>query len=462
MPDASAPPSSGTERDRGLEGADLDVAHALAAARTALLQRSGEAHARQLRRLAARRRDERRRTDEASSAPVTARVAAASESRTVTVGLLPLAAAVLAIALVAGALGGLTVLGVSGQFGRDGTAQAPNAVAPNPSIEAAGAATVLPSVVSLHLQGAGRTEVGSALVLHADGLILTNAHVVTMGGATGTPSITATAADGRVYEATVVGIDPLADLAVLRLEGATDLMPVTWGDSSTLTAGAPVVVAGSPLGLGGSMSSGVVSSVHRSIQIPAAAPSPTADVNSDPSTGTGLTTPPGDTVYLAVFQTDAAINPGSSGGPVVNDAGEVVGVAVAIATTRGGAGAPADGSIGLGFAIPSTVAQRIAAQLVAGAVPSHGALGATFSQSASTTGGTRVGAAIDAVTSGAAADRAGLRRGDIVTAIAGVPVQSPSDLLAWVRAHPGGAPLELECLRDGKPLTLRVTLDTAA
>lgn len=200
---------------------------------------------------------------------------------------------------------------------------------------------VLPSVVQVNAETAGGESVGSGVVLTADGTILTNAHVVE--GATG--EITVTLSDGNDYRATVLGADTRADIAVLRATGANDLTPAKLGDSDSVTVGEQVVAIGSPGGLRNTVTSGIVSAVGRDLsQLRDEQPSTPFDRTSNSPS------------YTAI-QTDAAINHGNSGGPLVNGAGEVIGINSAMYSPSG------SGSIGIGFAIPSNDARTVAQQI---------------------------------------------------------------------------------------------------
>jgi putative serine protease PepD len=203
------------------------------------------------------------------------------------------------------------------------------------------AAAVEPSVVSITVRTAGQQVEGSGVVLRSDGLILTNNHVVEDAATGG--RITVEFSDGRTATATVAGTDPSTDLAVIQAEGVSGLQAATFGDSDALQVGDTVLAIGSPLGLEGSVTAGIVSALHR-----------TFDVDADGQAGT--------TINDAI-QTDAPINPGNSGGPLVNSAGEVVGILTANASVSQDAG-----SIGVGFAIPSNQVEQVASQLTGGAL----------------------------------------------------------------------------------------------
>ncbi|GGA59588.1 serine protease PepD [Pseudoclavibacter endophyticus] len=471
-----------------LDEGDAKVAEAAAVARAETVRRAAEARTRRLR-AEARNRIETRRA-ESTTAPTTpgprsnATDASGAHLHSIhsnrngrrepsKVAMRPraLLLSALAIAVVGGLIGGLVVWAFIAPRGIGGLSGSVPVIgdggASTTGVHAA-AEYAAPSVVSLRVSTESRSETGSGIVLRDDGYVLTNAHVITLDGTVDNADVRATVADGRVFEATLVGLDPLADLAVIRLDGAEGLTPASFGDSTEVTVGDPTVVLGSPLGLAGTVTSGVVSREYRSIEIVSSAVPPETDTNLDATNETGPTATPGppgsSTIHLAVFQTDAAINPGNSGGPVVNLSGQVIGIAVAIATTSSAQTSHASGSIGLGFAIPGNVALRVAEDLIAGRTPSHGAFGASVMSSTSVTpsGPTVVGAYIDAVTSGGAAARADLRRGDIVTSVAGLPVTGPGDLLAYARLFEAGTAVDVDVYRQGETSTIEVVLDSAA
>ena len=196
------------------------------------------------------------------------------------------------------------------------------------------AATVLPSVVSIQTESA----VGSGVIIAADGSILTNNHVVaTAQGST----VQVTFNSGKTATATIVGTDPTHDLAVIKVSGVSGLTPITFADSGTVKVGDTVLAVGSPLGLDGSVTSGIVSALNRTI-----------DVGENARNTTSLT---------GAIQTDAAINPGNSGGALVNSAGQLVGINTAIASASS---TGESGSIGVGFAISSNTAKQVAQQLL--------------------------------------------------------------------------------------------------
>ena len=318
----------------------------------------------------------------------------------------------------------------------------PAASVPVGSVEQV-AAKVVPSVVKLEVDMGRASEEGSGIVLSTDGLILTNNHVVAAakdaaGGPAGAAQTKVTFADGNITPFTVVGTDPSSDIAVVRAEGVSDLTPVTLGSSSNLRVGQDVVAIGSPLGLEGTVTTGIISALNR----PVAAGGDAQNQNT----------------VLDAIQTDAAINPGNSGGALVNMNGELVGVNSAIATLGSDAGPAAQsGSIGLGFAIPVDQAKRIADELIKNGTASHASLGVQVGNDTATDG-----AKIVEVTGGGAAAAAGLPSGVVVTKVDDRVIGSADALVAAVRSKAPGDTVTLTYLDpSGKPQTVQVTLGKA-
>jgi putative serine protease PepD len=317
------------------------------------------------------------------------------------------------------------------------------AAAPAGSVEAV-AQQVLPAVVQLR----GASGEGSGIVMSADGLILTNAHVLEAGrprpsapdGSGGgqpeaAPQLQAVLQDGRRAPVQVVGTDATADLAVVRATGLSGLAPIALGDSERLRIGQGVVAVGSPLGLSGTVTSGIVSALHRPV-----------------ATGGAQS---GQATVIDAVQTDAAINPGNSGGALVDLDGRIVGVTSAIATlgsSSGGAGGgqPQSGSIGLGFAIPIDQAKRIGDQLAQQGFATQAVLGVGVpSDQGQPTSGD--GATIGSVTPGGPAANAGLEPGDVVTRVDDRIVDDGDSLVAAVRAENPGAAVTLTVVSPGGP-----------
>lgn len=295
------------------------------------------------------------------------------------------------------------------------------------------AAEVMPSVVQINVRSGQEGGSGSGVVLSSDGEILTNNHVVESASEDGT--ITVAFSDGTNAEAAILGRDPVTDLAVIKAEGVSGLKPATLGSSAELRVGQDVIAIGSPFGLESTVTTGIVSALNRPVE--------SSDASGENAT-----------VFPAV-QTDAAINPGNSGGPLIDLAGNVIGINSAIRTNSS-----ASGSIGLGFAIPVDLARNVAQQLVEGKTVEHARIGVTVTPATEEDELTGIGAEIREVEDGGAGDNAGLQAGDIITALNGIPVASSSALVASVRGHQPGDVVEITYLRDGKTETTDVTLDS--
>jgi len=405
------------------------------------------------------------------------------------------------IALVAGAVvGGGSAAGVSALLNHNGsTTQStssgnPQTITINDSGDVNAVTAIAkkagPSVVTIDVSDGNEGGTGSGVILSDDGgtaYVLTNTHVVTLDGQSGSGSVEVTTYDGKLYKATVVGTDPIVDLAVIKFS-ASGLTPIEFGDSSKLNVGDRVVAIGAPLGLSNTVTDGIVSALNRSIQIQSsAAPNSGGDSgdqsspndnggngpfnfwnfgNGDGSGGTGnggSAQTQSSQISLPVIQTDAAINPGNSGGALVDDSGKLVGINVAIASTGSTDSSGQSGSIGVGFAVPADLAHRIATEIQKTGKGSHGLLGASV-QDASADNSSTVGALIASISNGGAAASAGLQKGDVVTGVTTqgttIPITSSSDLTAQVRALAPGAKVQLTYVRDGKPGTADVTLGT--
>lgn len=389
-----------------------------------------------------------------------------------------IAALVVAAALVGGAAGlGGTYAGLSMWGGSDSsTVAGPTAVTVNDTDDvnetAAVASKVVPSVVTISATGTSSGGTGSGVILSDDGYVLTNTHVVTLDGATGDAKISVTTSDGHVYAATVVGTDPTYDLAVIKLENATNLTPIEWADSSKLNVGDATTAIGAPLGLPNTVTTGIVSALNRSIQVASSA-APKDGSEQDQGTEPGGESPfrfdfgqgqqsqqATQTIKIAVIQTDAAINPGNSGGALVDNEGKLIGINVAIASAGGSSSGAQSGNIGVGFSIPSDIAKRISQEIIDNGSATHGLLGASVQDAASIQGATTTGAYVAEATSGGAAQAAGLTKGDVITAFDGVPVTNSIDLTAQVRALAAGAQAEVTYNRNGQEKTVEVTLGT--
>jgi putative serine protease PepD len=399
--------------------------------------------------------------------------------------LLPVAAAAVIAALVGGGVGaGIGVAASQHDDLATTTTSNGNNTSSNITINNTKTATTIsavaakasPSVVTIAVDASNESGTGSGIVLTSDGYVLTNDHVVTLEGASSSGSISVTTSNGRIYSAKTVGMDPLNDLAVIKLDNASGLTPAQWADSSKLNVGDTAIAIGAPLGLSGTVTNGIVSALNRSISVASSAVPKTPSDNGNDNgngqngpfnfwdfgdgNGNGNQSTATSSVSLAVIQTDAAINPGNSGGALLNAQGQVIGVNVAIASAGSGSSGGQSGNIGVGFAIPSNIAQRIAAELRTNKAATHGLLGATVGDADASTKSTVAGARIQSVTSGGAAAAAGVKAGDVVTNFNGVPIGSATDLTAQVRALPGGASAKLTYVRGGNPTTVTVKLGT--
>jgi putative serine protease PepD len=291
-------------------------------------------------------------------------------------------------------------------------------------------------------QGSGA---GSGVIFDRNGHVLTNNHVVQ--GATGNGSITVTLSDGRTYNASVVGTDPSTDLAVIKLANApSDLTPITLGDSEALKVGDPVMAVGNPLGLSGTVTTGIISALNRPVSTGTSNESPFGQQQS------------GDEVVTNAIQTSAAINPGNSGGALVNNKGELIGINSSIASLGQGAGSQS-GNIGIGFAIPVKEAKSIAEQLIKSGKAEHAFLGVSTRDTVVTDGSAkRAGAQVASVSSGTPAANAGLKTGDVIIAVDGQRVDSATALVAQIREMKAGDKTTLTIIRNGSRQDVSVTL----
>ena len=302
----------------------------------------------------------------------------------------------------------------------------------------AAAAKIDPSVVTITVQAGGSGDIGSGVVLDTEGHILTNDHVVSAAQGSGRTSMTVTFPSGTTAPATLVGTSATNDLAVIKVDGVSDLKPATFAKSDAVKVGQAVVAAGAPLGLSESITSGIVSNAAR----------PVRSGNDN------------DAVYLAV-QTDAAINPGNSGGALVDLNGSVVGINSSIASTGSG-GSGQSGNIGIGFAIPSDVAVRVAGELIANGKSVNAALGVTVGGSTDADQATATGVPLKTVAGDGAAAAAGLRAGDVVTKVDDFHTTTADGLIAATRYFAPGTTVTITYVRDGgAPQTVDVQLRSA-
>jgi S1-C subfamily serine protease len=347
----------------------------------------------------------------------------------------------LACTMLGGVIGGYIALGSSDSQTLTSPGYtlgaAPAASVARPASSVAGiAARITPSVVMIKVNGGQGT--GSGFIING-GYIVTDNHVVTLDNEVSNAVLEVYFSNGQSAQGEVVGRDPYSDIAIIRAKGVSRLPALTLGNSTGVEVGDPVIAVGSPLGLAGTVTSGIVSAVHRPVQ---------------PGQATG-TSPQ---VFFDAIQTDAPINPGNSGGPLVNAAGQVIGIDAAIDTlgdnpltgTQGG-------SIGLGFAIPINQARRVALQLIRTGHATHAVIGAEVNAG---WGGN--GAEIETgkagISPGGPAAAAGLQPGDVITRFGGEPIGSGDALLDAVRSDAPGARVNLTFLRSGQshPATVRL------
>ena len=337
-----------------------------------------------------------------------------------------------------------TTTGTSQSLGR-GTDTAPviqaDGSAPNWT---ATASAVSPSVVAITATSAQGGGQGSGVIIDSSGHVLTNNHVVA-----GAQELTVTTSDGRTFAAEIRGTDPSTDLAVITITGnPSNLTPIAVGDSDAIAVGDPVMAVGNPLGLAGTVTTGIVSALNRPV---------TTQGESSGQDQFGQAQSQAEPVVTNAIQTSAAINPGNSGGALVNAGGQLIGINSSIASLGSSSGQ--SGNIGIGFAIPVNEATSIAEQLIAKGTAVHAYLGVTPQDgSASDGSATRTGAEITSVGADTPASQAGLQVGDVVTAVGGERVESALSLVAHIRERSAGDEVTLTVLRDGKTIDVKTTL----
>ncbi|OMG34538.1 S1C family serine protease [Actinomyces naeslundii] len=322
------------------------------------------------------------------------------------------------------------------------TTQTVNSTGQAPDWEAVSAA-VSNAVVSIAIATNNGNALGSGVIFDKEGHIITNNHVVA-----GASKIQVTLADGRVYDAEATGTDPATDLAVIQLKDAPDNLTVAQlGDSDKLTTGQDVMAIGNPLGLSSTVTTGIISALDRPV------------VNSQGEDGSGGRSS-SSAVYTNAIQIDAAINPGNSGGPLFDEKGRVIGITSSIATMgNSSSGEGGSGSIGIGFAIPVKLADKVAKQLIESGAATHAYLGVSLdTDSATADGEKRAGAKITSVEGGSPADKAGLKKGDVVIAIDGKTTSQGSALTGYVRQYSANDKVKLTVIRDSKKQDIEVTL----
>ena len=304
------------------------------------------------------------------------------------------------------------------------------------------AARLLQNVVNISVQSPGGSGTGSGVVIRSDGYVLTNNHVVEAAASGGSLTVSFNGSDAIEVPATIVGRDPSTDLAVIKVQTSTPLKAATLGQSRGLVVGDPVVAIGSPLGLAGTVTTGIISALNRTVNVPG-------------ESG-------GSQPLFNAIQTDAAINPGNSGGPLVDAKGQVIGINSAIATLGGsGLGGSTSGSIGVGFAIPIDEARSVAEELIRTGKATHPAIGVQAMTATPTSGG-RSGALVRTVIAGGAAQKAGLQPGDIITAVNGTAVSSVDELIVAIRGHAVGDTVTLTFYRSDVKQQAKTTLQDSS
>lgn len=338
------------------------------------------------------------------------------------------------MALIAGAIGGIAgnLANGSALFDSQATLVATsNVVERSPESIAAIASRVLPSVVSISTRSRNGAGTGTGFVIRSDGYILTNNHVVenvVQGGA-----LSVSFNDGKVVRGKIVGVNAAYDLAIIKVT-RTGVPALQFGNSDKVQVGDTVIAIGSPLGLSGTVTSGIISAKNRAV---------TAGADQ------------GESSFINALQTDAAINPGNSGGPLVDRTGAVVGVNTAIATL-GSSFNGQTGSIGLGFAIPINQARRTAEELIRTGKSSYPILGV----SVDTTYG-EGGALISAVSPGGPAESAGIQEGDVIINLAGRVISNSDELIVAIRDKAPGDKVSITLKRDGVTKVVKATLVAA-
>jgi len=339
---------------------------------------------------------------------------------------------VVVLAIIAGIVGGALGINASGGFfgGKANLVSASNSVERKPDSVAGLANRVLPSVVSI-TTGSGST--GSGFIIDSAGFILTNNHVVEEA-VLSKAKIIVTLNNGKEFESKIIGRDASYDLAVLKIL-ATGLPALQFGDSDKVAVGDAVIAIGSPLGLSGTVTLGIISAKDRAV---------TAGGTS------------GENSFINALQTDAAINPGNSGGPLIDTTGAVIGVNSAIATLSGASTSQA-GSIGLGFAIPINQARKTADQLIKTGKASYPVMGVSIDMNFAGPGA-KVTTADGAILPGGPAQKAGLQPGDLITEFAGKTINNGDELIVAIRSKNIGDRVEIKYKRGSSTRTATIVL----
>jgi putative serine protease PepD len=339
---------------------------------------------------------------------------------------------VVVLAIIAGLVGGALGINASGGFfgGKANLVTASNTIERKPDSVAGLANRVLPSVVSI-TSGSGST--GSGFIIDSSGFILTNNHVVEQA-ALSKGRILVTLNNGEEFESKIVGRDASYDLAILKIL-ATGLPALQFGNSDEVAVGDSVIAIGSPLGLSGTVTLGIISAKDRAVTAGGSA---------------------GETSFINALQTDAAINPGNSGGPLINSAGAVIGVNSAIATLSGASNAQA-GSIGLGFAIPINQARKTADQLIKTGKATYPVIGVLIDMNFAGSGA-KITASDTGVVAGGPAQKAGIKAGDVIIEFGGKSINTPDELIVAIRSKNIGDRVEVKFKRGSSTRTTTIVL----
>ena len=340
--------------------------------------------------------------------------------------------AVVVLAIIAGIVGGALGVNTSGGlFGnRANLVTASNSIERKPDSVAGLANRVLPSVVSITTES-GST--GSGFIIDSSGFILTNNHVVEEA-VLANAKIVVTLNNGEEFDSTIVGRDASYDLAVLKIL-ATGLPALQFGDSDKVAVGDSVIAIGSPLGLSGTVTLGIISAKDRAVTAGGSA---------------------GENSFINALQTDAAINPGNSGGPLIDTTGSVIGVNSAIATLSGASNSQT-GSIGLGFAIPINQARKTADQLIKTGKASYPVMGVSIDMNFAGPGA-KVTTSDGAILPGGPAQKAGIKPGDVIIEFAGKTINTADELIVAIRAKNIGDRVEIKFKRGSSTRSTTITL----
>ncbi|CAB4736344.1 unannotated protein [freshwater metagenome] len=360
---------------------------------------------------------------------VTAQDIKKRNTRTVSFGI------AITMALVAGVVGSIAGRTSATLDSKTNLVSTKSVIERKPDSIAGIAARVSPSVVSIEVRSGNSGGTGSGFFLESNGYILTNNHVISLAATNGA-TITVKLANGKDYKAKLIGRDVSYDLAVIKI-AVTDAPALQLGNSDEVQVGDGVIAIGSPLGLTGTVTSGIISAKNR------------------PVTSGGGTS---ESSFINAIQTDAAINPGNSGGPLVDLSGAVIGINSAIATTGSGFGGQS-GSIGLGFAIPINQARKTADQLIKNGSSTYPIMGVSLDTRFTGTGA-KIPDEVGAVSAGGPAERAGIKPGDVIIAIDGKAIATADEAIVSVRSHSVGQRITVKFLRGS--VTKEVSLKLIA